>query len=182
MSFTVRAFTLIELLVVITIIMILSVGVYVPYHLYENISRVRTSGDTVAQAVSEARVSSVSGYLYGAGGSNANVGILISKDSTSLSLIAYPYDLPLDQITFTGSATARTVKTYPLEDGVSVRSLTGATASHDVIVLFRAPHGEMSLLVPSGTGATVVGSGSLSVRVAYREAVEGQLTRDISIR
>ena len=181
-----RAFTLIELLVVITIISVLALGAYVPYSLYGNISRVRASADMVSQAVDEARVSAVSGYLYGASGHNANVGILIEENSPVLTLLAYPNTLPLDQIAFTGGTNAVVVKTYPLEPDVSVETLSGATSdimnAHKVLVFFRTPRGEMTFLVPAGSGAAESSGASIDFNVGYQNAISGVLVRDVSIK
>jgi|GEM_PF-1063142 len=106
------AFTLIELMIVITIIAILALSSYAPYDYYSRISRVRVSRDIISQAVADAKNLASNGYIFPGTNTNANIGLRLIKDATTIDMIAFQSG----STSFTSDATAQLIKTIKLED------------------------------------------------------------------
>lgn len=84
-----KAFTLIELIVVITIMFILSMMVYAPYHHFQTKQKVRNSTKIIAQTLYEARGLAINGINSWSG----NVSIWVYFWSGSEDIILYKYKL-----------------------------------------------------------------------------------------
>ena len=72
-------FTLVELMIVITIIAILSIGTFVPYNYYSQLSSVRVASEEVNQAVNDAKILATNGYTFPGTSTNANIGLVFKK-------------------------------------------------------------------------------------------------------
>ncbi|HRI36604.1 MAG TPA: prepilin-type N-terminal cleavage/methylation domain-containing protein [bacterium] len=162
-------FTLVELLVAITIIAILGVAMYVPYQRYERIARVRVSAEHVEQTVTEARTLARSGYMMPKTDTNANLGVLFERGSSSVRILAYPHGTDTGSISLAGTGVA-VIRTVALAANVSLTDLPSGVDS--LLLYFTAPRAEVTALdldgvvptaLPAGTGAVVVGfSGALA--------------------
>ena len=175
------AFTLIELMIVITIIGILAISVYTPYETYSNIARVRYSADTLRQTIGEARVDAVNGSIYPGTPANANIGVLLTRGSHTLQILAYPHDLPLASVTLSASGpSTKLLKEVPLEDGVTITGMTPDYPS--ILVYIEAPYGRTHLLTPGlATGVDEIAGTGMTVQIAFRSANTGSLVRTVDI-
>lgn len=134
MPFFVRTksgFTLIELMVVMTIIGILFAGSYLPYEYYSRLSRVRISVEKMHQTLEDAKILSQNGQLFPGTTKNANVGLILTKGSHTISMLA----LMPGVHSFSESDQAKVIKTISLEDGVDISNLPGDR----VLIEYTAP-------------------------------------------
>ncbi|MCH8518667.1 type II secretion system GspH family protein [Candidatus Gracilibacteria bacterium] len=82
-----KAFTLIELIVVITIMGIISLGVYLPYSHHQKKTIIKQATKEVSQSLSEARNLAIHGRSTGSG--NLHVGLFF-EDTHTLLYHGYP--------------------------------------------------------------------------------------------
>ena len=73
-----EGFTLIEILIAITILMILIVGVFVPYNLYSNLSRLRLGKDMITQNINLSRNFSA-GIINSGTGKNQDIALFLEE-------------------------------------------------------------------------------------------------------
>lgn len=76
-------------MVVITIIAILSVGSYIPYNYYSQLSQVRLSGEIIGQSVNNAKILSMNGYTFPGTSTNADIGLILRKNAGKIDLYAF---------------------------------------------------------------------------------------------
>jgi prepilin-type N-terminal cleavage/methylation domain-containing protein len=142
-----RAFTLIELMVVITIIGILFVSSYVPYDHYSRLSRVRISTERFKQTLEDARILAQNGQIFPGTTKNANIGILLQKNSPTIDM----YAMKPGTRSFTGDTNTKKIKSLILEDGVNITYLP----EDSMLLEYSAPNGTMEIYKsPTQTGAT----------------------------
>jgi prepilin-type N-terminal cleavage/methylation domain-containing protein len=142
-----HAFTLIELMVVITIIGILFVSSYVPYDHYSRLSRVRISTERFKQTLEDARILAQNGQIFPGTTKNANIGILLQKNSPTI----YMYAMMPGTRSLSENTNTKRIKSLTLEDGVNITSLP----EDSMLLEYSAPNGTMEIYTsPTKTGTT----------------------------
>lgn len=163
-------FTLIELLIVVTIIGILSVGSYIPYNYYSQVSRVRISMERIIQSVSNAKTLAQNGSLFPGEDKNANIGLKIEKWARTIDMFAY-----LTGTSFWEDSNTKGIKTIALEDNVQINTLSES----GILVYFTAPNGTMKFYKQDGTELTASG---ITLDIGWKTATAGSLSRNIHIQ
>lgn len=166
-----NAFTLIELMIVITIIAILALSSYAPYDYYSRISRVRVSRDIISQAVADARNLASNGYTFPGTDQNANIGLKIEKDATSIDMIVFRSG----STSFTSDTTTRLIKTVRLEDGTQINTIS----PERILIYFTAPNGNTKFYGDTGNELTATG---IDIGIGWKTATTGPLSRNIEIK
>lgn len=174
------AFTLVELMIVITIIAILALSSYAPYDYYSRISRVRVSRDIISQAVADAKNLASNGYTFPGTNQNANIGLKIEKDATSIDMIAFQSG----STSFATNDTAKRIKTIRLEDGVQVNAIS----PEHILVYFTAPNGDMKLYGDTGNEVQTFCQNvspcttGMNIGIGWKTTITGPLSRTIEIK
>lgn len=166
-----NAFTLIELMIVITIIAILAISSYAPYDYYSRVSRVRVSRDIISQTVADAKNLASNGYVFPGTTKNANIGLKIEKDATSIDMIAFQSG----STSFISDTTTRLIKTTRLEDGVQINTLS----PEHILIYFTAPNGDMRLYGDTGNELTATG---MNIGIGWKTATTGPLSKNLEIK
>ncbi|MDP2103423.1 MAG: prepilin-type N-terminal cleavage/methylation domain-containing protein [Candidatus Gracilibacteria bacterium] len=166
-----RAFTLIELIIVMTIIAILAISSYAPYDYYGRVSRVRVSRDIISQAVADAKNLASNGYIFPGTDQNANIGLKIEKDATSIDMIAFQSG----STSFVSDTTMKLIKTVRLEDGVQINTVFPEHA----LIYFTAPNGDTRFYGDTNNELTATG---IDIGIGWKIATTGPLSRNVHIR
>jgi len=150
-----KGFTFIEIMLVATISMILAVMTIAPYNFYTSQARVKNAYQKVEQSLSAAKFSVVSGVTDKLTKKSGSVGVWLQKNATSIPLYVYPFDVSSGALAFEKRQQATLSQTIPLDDGVSLSSVS--TLSPKILVLFQAPTGAVSFYGEGGQSLSLSG-------------------------
>lgn len=114
-------FTLIELLVAITIGAILMIFVVAPYNFYSEKSRARLSAERITQAITKAKMMSVSGYAPN--GKNVDLAVSLEKDATSIYTFTFPSTGFGGEVPSKTAPITKKFEDIPLESGVVISQI-----------------------------------------------------------
>ena len=136
-----RGFTLIELVIVMSIIAIMSLGLYAPYNHYGNIAKVRVSVGKIDQIIGESKMYASNGYLFPGTDKNADIVVKFQKNSSVLTM----YASRTGNSSFIESPSFTLIKTVKLEDSVQILALPSDT----VFISLLAPRADMHFYSPA---------------------------------
>lgn len=158
-------------MIVITIIAILSIGGYIPYSYYSQLSSVRTSSQIVNQSVNDARIMANNGFTFPRTNTNANVLLKFVQDASTIDV----YALSGTTVVADGNPAIVKIRSIPLEKNVVITSLT----TSPLYLLFRTPDGTLEQYDNNGNKLTT----DQTVRITWENAKQGSpLSREIIVR
>lgn len=174
-----KAFTMIEIMIVITIIAILSVGFYIPYNFYSNISRVKVSKEILTQTLNEGKSSVAwvvtSPYMDA---KNQNIAIFIKKWNNFIDMIWFDYD-------YSWSLSRHYwhyIKNIDLESNVEIskiKTLNSSTEFDETILYYKAPNWELTIY---SWPSSIYWTWWLEITLGYKWLTSWVLSRNILIK
>lgn len=155
-----RAFTLLELMITITLFLMVSITIYVPYHFYQQKSHLKIATKQVEQFIQTARNSAVYGT---ASGSNLSFGLYLESGSQGgVFLFTYPFT----QETETLSRDTSIARQLQLEPWVYVESIANYS---NMLLFFEAISWKAQLLYWDNAGIkNEYTSNTLDIDLSYK--------------
>lgn len=111
-------FTLIELMVVITIIIIITMSLFEPYHYYQKKIKIKLATKDISQSLYDARNMAIN---WISSGSNSSIWVYLdSANKNKIQFLSYPYTFSWSSITPTISADIKLIKEVTLEQWIQI--------------------------------------------------------------